>query len=510
MKTSETIADAKLQSATEKEKWLLISPSICMNVIGFVLCQIALFNFIFYYGYRHVYLANSYLSVPLLIFFATMVLVYLITWRASDFLQNNRVVWVIFPLATTLVSTVIYFFFPDETLVNYLCPFLFGLGIVICTVLFYERCCLFFQGKMALVIILAIAISFLIIFLIAQLSGRLFMETHVISLLAAYALYGVVSNFFTPSSSLPKIESRENDAHIPFTWKPLMLTFAATFSQTFMLVWVLEDSKEVVSISIAAITVFVLVFMIAPSVYFAKTGRICEDAIKKIHLPLVATCAYLFTIFSPRVTLWLAILGYAFTMLPVASSLSALAKQISIASLSSIRALGMSSTIASLGYLFGLISGSFSFFTDQAAIYSKFLIALVVLFMIVIWMIVGLDSAYPTASEAEVVPSITSDGKVQLKEKSLEEKRASEEESSNSKRRYYQEKIERFADNIGLTSRQSDVLALLARGRNTAYISENLFISVHTVKAHTYEIYKKANVHSQQELISLIDDMKVD
>lgn len=61
------------------------------------------------------------------------------------------------------------------------------------------------------------------------------------------------------------------------------------------------------------------------------------------------------------------------------------------------------------------------------------------------------------------------------------------------------------AKGYGLTGRQEEVLYLLARGRNTAYIQEELVISPHTVKAHTYAIYKKLDLHSQQELIDLVE-----
>ncbi|NTU88941.1 MAG: helix-turn-helix transcriptional regulator [Actinobacteria bacterium] len=56
-----------------------------------------------------------------------------------------------------------------------------------------------------------------------------------------------------------------------------------------------------------------------------------------------------------------------------------------------------------------------------------------------------------------------------------------------------------------ITKREAEIMLLLAKGRNAQYIGEKLFISSHTVKAHTNNIYKKMNVHTQQELIDLID-----
>lgn len=62
-----------------------------------------------------------------------------------------------------------------------------------------------------------------------------------------------------------------------------------------------------------------------------------------------------------------------------------------------------------------------------------------------------------------------------------------------------------FAKEIGLSPRQTEVLVLLSRGYNTKYIEERLVISNHTAKSHIYHIYQKADVHSKQEIIEMIE-----
>lgn len=56
-----------------------------------------------------------------------------------------------------------------------------------------------------------------------------------------------------------------------------------------------------------------------------------------------------------------------------------------------------------------------------------------------------------------------------------------------------------------LTSRESEVFRLLSIGRNVNRISERLSISTSTVKSHTYRIYNKLGIHSQQDLIDLVE-----
>lgn len=64
----------------------------------------------------------------------------------------------------------------------------------------------------------------------------------------------------------------------------------------------------------------------------------------------------------------------------------------------------------------------------------------------------------------------------------------------------YKSIIEAFS----LTPRESEVFILLAQGRNASVIQERLVISKNTVKTHVKNIYAKLGIHSQQELIDMI------
>lgn len=63
---------------------------------------------------------------------------------------------------------------------------------------------------------------------------------------------------------------------------------------------------------------------------------------------------------------------------------------------------------------------------------------------------------------------------------------------------------EAVAAERGLSPRESEVLLLLAQGRSRTFIQSELFLSDGTVKTHIRHIYQKLDVHSKQELISLI------
>lgn len=64
----------------------------------------------------------------------------------------------------------------------------------------------------------------------------------------------------------------------------------------------------------------------------------------------------------------------------------------------------------------------------------------------------------------------------------------------------------RLARRFRLSPREAEVFFLLAKGRNRAYIAHELSIGDETVKSHVKSLYRKMDVHSQQELIDLVED----
>ena len=69
----------------------------------------------------------------------------------------------------------------------------------------------------------------------------------------------------------------------------------------------------------------------------------------------------------------------------------------------------------------------------------------------------------------------------------------------------YSTAVRKLAESYDLTARECDILMELGRGRNAAYIAERLLISPQTAKTHQKNVYAKMGLHSQQDLIMLID-----
>ncbi len=69
----------------------------------------------------------------------------------------------------------------------------------------------------------------------------------------------------------------------------------------------------------------------------------------------------------------------------------------------------------------------------------------------------------------------------------------------------WQAHCERVAQEAGLSARETEVFMLLAKGRGIEHIQNKLCISGHTVKTHVYNIYRKMDINSREELLDAVD-----
>ncbi len=65
--------------------------------------------------------------------------------------------------------------------------------------------------------------------------------------------------------------------------------------------------------------------------------------------------------------------------------------------------------------------------------------------------------------------------------------------------------LERYAETIGLSPRETEVLSYLVEGRTTSYIAARLYVAESTVRAHVHNVYQKAHVNSR---MGLLDDFE--
>lgn len=110
----------------------------------------------------------------------------------------------------------------------------------------------------------------------------------------------------------------------------------------------------------------------------------------------------------------------------------------------------------------------------------------------------------PAAAAAENAPAEASGLQAAETAAVVEETKPEAEHKapSNSK---FRAKCESIANEYVLSRRQIEVLFLLAKGHNAAYIQKKLCITQSTAKTHIYHIYQKLGIHTQQELLAMIN-----
>jgi DNA-binding CsgD family transcriptional regulator len=73
----------------------------------------------------------------------------------------------------------------------------------------------------------------------------------------------------------------------------------------------------------------------------------------------------------------------------------------------------------------------------------------------------------------------------------------------------FKEKCQIIGNTYMLSLREQEVLFFLAKGYNAALIQEKLYISEGTTKTHMRHIYRKLNIHTQQDLIRIVESVEL-
>lgn len=75
---------------------------------------------------------------------------------------------------------------------------------------------------------------------------------------------------------------------------------------------------------------------------------------------------------------------------------------------------------------------------------------------------------------------------------------------------YFRMKCQAVCEQSNLSPRESEVLVLMAKGRNAEYIQNALMVSNYTARTHIANIYRKCGVHSLQELIDKVEQTEIE
>ena len=94
----------------------------------------------------------------------------------------------------------------------------------------------------------------------------------------------------------------------------------------------------------------------------------------------------------------------------------------------------------------------------------------------------------------------------QVLQKQLVGTEKSKQASAQAARKQLEKQCEQLSAQFDLTPREQEILLLLAQNYRAPYIAERLVVSQSTVKTHMRNLYAKLGVHSQAELLLLVEE----
>lgn len=297
----------------------------------------------------------------------------------------------------------------------------------------------------------------------------------------SYRMRHLVSD---PERAEIMISAAESDDKDPISWKLIADTLTYTPCLGIGVFFALRDiayPTNVLCIGLATIVSCMIIIIDSRFTHILSSKMQLQ-----LFLPLAALTVFPLSFLSGIWELiWLFLLFSVF-MLSLVTNYSAISLCVRVFELSPIRVFSYGRAYNLLGIVLGFAFAAITttFFPSGSIALILSFAALIFLFIIASAFI--LEDHYPVSSEVgdidEDVVDITLSG-----------------------RNLWEERCAAVAKRYGLSPRQTEVLQLLARGRNTSYIQETLTISPYTAKAHIYNIYQKMGIHSRQELLTLIE-----
>lgn len=159
-----------------------------------------------------------------------------------------------------------------------------------------------------------------------------------------------------------------------------------------------------------------------------------------------------------------------------------------------------------LGYLFGYVSG----IDNNLGVEQFSLVSLGSLYVLLVVTLLGRKQSKLHTTRLEFL-MISPQSKTSGIFDEIEVARELEQQPSKEKPREGPEVTDRvskqcqiLSSRYGLSSREAEVMEMLARGYSGPAIAQELFISENTVRTHSKRIYAKLDIHKKQELLDLL------
>lgn len=322
----------------------------------------------------------------------------------------------------------------------------------------------------------------------------------------------ILHRHYRPLKMITYIDRKSSAVRLRLSWKSILCTVVSSMALGFMLSWLVgyEIRHRAVLYPLVFFVGLASLVVIVDSIRWKKLG---ENFVMRIFLPLVASGMLPLVIANDlgrAICCVIMICGLIFVII---QGTSALNEHIVLFNLAPMHATAFGRGFSYAGVCAGLALGYGAFHTMA---FGDMTLAIVTIFLVCVLVIVAMsvmmENNYPL-DETSVQPMdiyTLSDTSFLYTNRIINPGDTAYPETSGQVRRgEWKRRCDAVAAAYGLSPRQSEVLILLAKGRDAEYVAKQFVISLHTAKAHIYNIYQKTNVHSRQELIDLIESVEL-
>ena len=461
---------------------------------------------------------------------SSLLLTMLIAWRVSDLLSRRRSV--LFMLVTSLalnsfglLALLLFSENPSAyspVLANILpiaAAALMGISQGFMVLLWSSFLCLIGEHRILLFTAICVGCAALLTLLMAFL---LPLAAVWITLSLAWLSMACFAFVHYSQPDMPKpllVKAKASDKrfniHIKSTVSVILYSMAIGFAVCF----IASSNSGFLGVSAAAVAVIVASIIVALDT--VRRQYITESLLNKLHMPvMIIGIAPMF--FANQT---IQILGCAgllcFFMVIFIINLTALTEHVRIDHLNSIRVFGFGRAGNALGFLIGGLICYLAYYAPHSLLFggsdefnwtSAFLLVLLAIFVAGSSFI--FEDHYPTTNTSKLAHragtaarehNLPSSDLLTLSSYMLEQ----DDDSQPGGGGIWSKRIKALSAQYCLSPKETEVLFLLAKGRNAEYIQNELVVSRHTAKAHIYHIYQKTGVHSRQDLINLLENVEI-
>ena len=502
--------------------WILVNPRMLVGLVGAVACYAWLFIMLgtpaFLPGTGGLDVAASAGHLACIV---GVVVALVAAWAFSNAFSAHRFVQFCLAAALAAVGCAGLWLAGGSLHLTAAFALALGLGFGFLYPLYGELVCLFFYGQVRPYVhgvFLCAAFACCGLLFAGAETGFFFAVVFPVVAFAAY-LFELVAYRL---DERPVVDRRESDGRARVVWRSYLATVTSGMAAGFALGCLTATETPQ---SGAYVLAWALVFATCLVLFVdsLKWHKVNETMTMRLFLPGAALVVFPLVFVPDAVKFVFALLLLCGSLLPTTCSISAICKHIVICDLSAIRAFSFGRAMSFLGLLLGMGLAFLGFAPIGHAWFGDLVTAAsVVAFMLLVIFsasFVMTEDNYPDESrfhvrgEKEGEGLDVAPGTPIRKIAALAPEDASAEHAEDAAPSWpglFHVKCEIVSDRYGLSTRQREVLAMLAKGRNADYITEKLVISSHTAKAHIYNIYQKTGVHSRQELMDLVENTEVD